>query len=211
MSSSLNPLATEKAAPPTGFATRRWLAALALQLAILAAVPYPKVSAYLVGFPATLRVEVLDPFDPLRGRYVQLSYPDLADEATAKLPGADAGGLYGKARYVILESAEGGYFKPKSVHESLPHIDPSYQVVLKGHFDGRGFSFGSSRYHLADDEAPRLEASLREHPGQGRAHFKVDGSGHAWLEKVVVGGGPSLPAPQVSPGATPPPLPPRAP
>ena len=47
---------------------------LAVQLAILVAIPIPQVLARLRGTPVTLRTAPVDPFDVLAGHYVTLSY-----------------------------------------------------------------------------------------------------------------------------------------
>lgn len=47
---------------------------LAVQLAILVAIPLPQVLARYRGTPVTLRTAPVDPFDVLAGHYVTLSY-----------------------------------------------------------------------------------------------------------------------------------------
>src|SRR5688500_14580456 len=51
-----------------------FIAALALQLLILAAIPAQKVLARLRGAPITLKTRPIDPYNILSGYYVTLAY-----------------------------------------------------------------------------------------------------------------------------------------
>lgn len=163
-----------------------WGAALVVQLGVLVAVPYPKLSAYAFGFPATLRAEVVDPYDLLRGRYVAMGYPDLRQESLEKLPGHEAVKERDGAFYVVLESRHAGYLSPVRLSAEWVRVDPSYQSLLKLRWAGGAVAFGNDRYHAEEGEAAALEAQLREHPGKGFAAFRTDSAGNAWLERVWV-------------------------
>jgi hypothetical protein len=63
----------------------RVVAAVAIQVAILALVPAKQVNARLTGRPITLAVAPLDPFDPIRGHYLSLGY-EVEREAHRQLP-----------------------------------------------------------------------------------------------------------------------------
>lgn len=174
-----------------------WRAALALQLLLLASVPLPKLSAYLLGMPGWLRVELADPYDPLRGSYLELSYPDLAWDRLSELPGSPGQATQdpGTPWWVLVEAGEGGY-RPKSLHpDGPPPFDSSYQFVVQGHVRAGALRFGADRCHLEEAEAKRLEALLREHPHEGEATLRVDARGHVWLERVGLRPKPRFKAP----------------
>lgn len=60
---------------------------LAVQLAILIAIPLPQVLARYRGTPVTLRTAPVDPFDVLAGHYVTLSYEVERQSARRHPPG----------------------------------------------------------------------------------------------------------------------------
>lgn len=73
---------------------REWLrlaAVVAVQLAILVAIPLPQVLARHRGTLVTLRTAPVDPFDVLAGHYVTLSYEVERGSAARAQPGLSGG------------------------------------------------------------------------------------------------------------------------
>ncbi|MGL5816819.1 MAG: GDYXXLXY domain-containing protein [Phycicoccus sp.] len=167
------------------------LAAVVLaQLLLVVAAVWAPLAARLTGEEVVLRVAPVDPIDPFRGAYVELSYPDLPDQ-----PG--------------LVPADGSPPEPEPVE---PEVDPDERgtayVPLRR--DGEIWVGGPLRrtrpaegpYLACDDSESRLRCGIESWflpqddaraledavaGGTVRATVRVDGRGHAALVAVRTG------------------------
>ena len=57
-----------------------------LQLALVPLAVLPQLSARVTGETYRMRVAPVDPIDPFRGAYIDLSYPDLRDRGGSNPP-----------------------------------------------------------------------------------------------------------------------------
>ena len=153
---------------PTSRPARVASAAL-LQLALVAGVVSGQLSARLTGDEYTLRVEPLDPIDPLRGAYVTLDYPDLV--ATNDGIAGEPGDLY------LPLVADGEVWAAGTPTRARP-ADGPYLAC-----DDRDWRVecGIESWFLPQDEARETEDLL----GDGAvAELRVDGRGNAAVVDV---------------------------
>jgi uncharacterized membrane-anchored protein len=149
-----------------------------VQLALVALVVAPRLSARLGGSEYLLRVAAHDPVDPLRGAYVALDYPDL------RLPGGDAG--TGRRRpdpgdvYVPL-LRDGTVWRGGAWSRTRPR-DAPYLACTS---DGWRLSCGIDSWFTGQDEARVVGARLAR--AGGTATVRVDGRGHAVLVALDAG------------------------
>jgi uncharacterized membrane-anchored protein len=125
--------------------------------------------ALATGTKVTLLTAPVDPLDPFRGRYVELSYEISRLPAWAATKGT---------AYVELER-RGDRWVVYDVHPIHPHGD---RPVIRGQATGRSVVYGIETYFVDEDEAPRLERV------QGRllVDVVVDADGKARIDGVRV-------------------------
>lgn len=161
--------------------TTRVAVAAVVQLVLVGAVVWAPVSARLTGEEVRLRVEPVDPIDPFRGAYVDLSYPDLPGSSGvgdgSSVPASE--GERGTA-YVTL-TREGGVWVGGEVLRRPP-ADGTY---LRCDDSGWRLRCGIESRWLPQDEAAAAQDSLRD--GTAVATVRVDSRGHAALVDVTTG------------------------
>jgi uncharacterized membrane-anchored protein len=138
----------------------------ALQLVIVGIAVAPRLSAYARGEEYLLRVAPVDPIDPFRGAYVDLSYPDLLPAGgTDSMVPADG------TTYVLLE--RDGEFWVAGGYETERPADGPY---LTCESDGSDLSCGIESWFTDQDDARRMEAEVAD---GAVATVRVDDRGNA--------------------------------
>lgn len=141
-----------------------------LQLLLVGVGVWPQLSARLAGDSYRLRVEPVDPLDPLRGAYVELSYPDLRREHES---GASESGTL----YVSL-ARRGEVWVAAGRATERPSDGRPY-LTCRQRWPEPDCGIGS--FFLPQDKATRLERELAR---GAYAEVKVDGRGNAALVDV---------------------------
>lgn len=133
---------------------------------------YPQVSAHLTGDEIRLRVAPVDPIDPFRGAYVDLSYPDLRVGGHASAVGGDDRGDV----FIVLRR-EGDVW----VADSWGRDRPDDGVYLACSDRAWELRCGIESWFLPQDEAAAMEREV----GDGAvATVKVDDRGYAAIVDV---------------------------
>jgi uncharacterized membrane-anchored protein len=166
-------------------------AAVALQLAILAAVPAPQVYTRLTGRTVILKTAPIDPYDVMSGYYVTLSYEAAnidripAEKKFSKEVGAT--GREPATVYVVLREGADGVWAAESVHDSWPDI-PADRVVIKGlHRYWMPIEYGIERFYIPETAREAVEKDLRANREGARVEVKVDSFGRAALVRLLIG------------------------
>ncbi|HIJ70086.1 MAG TPA: GDYXXLXY domain-containing protein [Planctomycetes bacterium] len=163
-----------------------FILALAVQVAILAAVPGKQVYARLTGKLITIKTTPVDPYDFLSGYHVVLNYeisrlPEL--EPTMRT-GTDQE-IKGYV-YVILKAGDDGIWSATSVHNTWPKNVPDGCLVIKGHRNWRGIRYGIESYFIPEKHREAIEKDLRQNQRQAKAQIKVDRFGNSALIRLLV-------------------------
>lgn len=142
---------------------------VALQLVIVALAVAPRLSAHLRGEEYLMRVAPIDPIDPFRGAYVDLTYPDLQppdrDHVESDLPDGTV--------FVTLVP-DGDYWKAGAYLAERPAETPFLACVTDEW--GGAVSCGIESWFTDQDEASRLEAEVAD---GAVATIKIDDRGNA--------------------------------
>ncbi len=138
-----------------------------LQLVVVGVAVAPRLSAYARGEEYLFRVAPVDPIDPFRGAYVDLTYPDLQpgdERRVADLPPD------GK---VFLPMVRDGDYWVADGYESDRPAEGPYLTC-----DSHGFSVscGIESWFTNQDEARRLEAEVAD---GAAATVRIDDRGNA--------------------------------
>jgi uncharacterized membrane-anchored protein len=147
------------------------VAVTVLQLLLVGVAVAPRLSAYARGEEYQLRVAPVDPIDPFRGAYVDLTYPDLR-------PGGRHGSSEPAAGTTYVPLVKHGDFWVAASYETRrPEAGP----YLACDSDGFELSCGIESWFTDQDEAHRLQAQVHEEGAV--ATVRIDDRGHA----VIVG------------------------
>lgn len=140
-----------------------------LQLALVPLAVLPQLSARVTGESYRMRVAPVDPIDPFRGAYVDLSYPDLRDRGTSNPPS--------------LEDGDGGTVYATLVEEDGFWILGEYTLVRPedGPYlacDDRGWAIrcGIESWFASQEDAKRLEDVVAD---GAVATIRIDSRGNA--------------------------------
>lgn len=161
------------------------------QLILVVVAVWAPLSARLTGEEVVLRVAPVDPIDPFRGAYVDLSYPDLPDQpGIAPPPGEDVPPEAELQPQVDADS-RGTAFVPLRregevwVGGPAQRSRPAEGLYLRCDDSDWRLRCGIESWFLPQDEAKAVEDAVRD--GRATARVKVDGRGHAALLGVDAG------------------------
>ncbi|QKE85582.1 GDYXXLXY domain-containing protein [Arthrobacter sp. NEB 688] len=157
--------------------TGRVVAATLAQLVLVGVVAWAPLSARLTGEEVRLRVAPVDPYDPFRGAYADLTYPDLPDSAgRVGDPGSGAVADRGTAFVPLTRSGDVWVGGP------VQRAAPDDGLFLRCDDAGWRLECGIESWFLPQDDAAALGAAVRD--GRAVATVRVDGGGHAALVDV---------------------------
>ena len=137
-----------------------------LELVIVGVAVAPRISAYARGEEYLLRVAPVDPIDPFRGAYVDLTYPDLQ-------PGGGGGSDQTPAGTTFVPLVRDGDYWVAAGYETDRPADGPY---LTCDSDGFGVTCGIESWFTNQDEARRLEAEVVD---GAVATVRIDDRGNA--------------------------------
>lgn len=166
--------------------TGRFVLACLLQLAIVGTLAFVNVAVLAGGSEIRLRIEPVDPRDPLRGDYLTFQYRiSSLDPAlfVGRRPTA------GELVYVVLTPVA-GYWEASRVEFAPPHGE----FVLRGRIatapaapDGRvRVVYGIEQYFVPEGRGATFDPRTRT----AAAHVVVDHAGHGVLKSLSIDGQP---------------------
>ena len=140
-----------------------------LQLALVPLAVLPQLSARVTGEIYLMRVAPVDPIDPFRGAYVDLSYPDLRDQGMSNPPSLEDG--ESGAVYATLVEEDGFWVLGEYTRtrpEQGPYLacDDRYWAI----------TCGIESWFASQDDAKRLEGAVAD---GAVATVKIDSRGNA--------------------------------
>ncbi len=161
-----------------------FILALAVQAAILAAVPAKQIYTRLTGKTILIKTAPVDPYSLLSGYYVILNYeiarpPDWSNIQRDYKRGQPA--------YVVLKQDDDETWSAESVHDRRPEDIPADRIVIKGKRGRRrGIAYGVESYYIPERSRQQIEQDLRKNAGKAKAEIKVDHFGNATLIKLHI-------------------------
>lgn len=147
---------------------------LAVQVAILAAVPLRQVRARMGGEVVTLETVPFDPYDVLSGYYATLRY------AVETPPGlAEARLAPGDTAFIALERAEPAW-RAVGVQR-----EPPGGVSLRAVMTRRGLEIVSAgRFYVPEARRAEVDEALRARGGKALVDLRVDAAGNVALLRL---------------------------
>ncbi|MBD3881675.1 GDYXXLXY domain-containing protein [Phormidium tenue FACHB-886] len=172
---------------------RLWLP-LALQTALILAIPTQAAYTLFTGKTVTLQTLPIDPYDLVRGYSQTLNY-DISSRATLEtLPGGDwftQHELRTPARFYVILAAPTQTatppqpWKPVRISGDRPTQLPANQIALQGQFNRSGITYGLETYYMPEDQRQQINTEINQIQRQAArtqsfvVDVKVDGNGNA--------------------------------
>lgn len=156
------------------------LGAVLVQLLLVVVAVWSPLAARVTGEEVRLRVAPVDPMDPFRGAYVDLSYPDLPGQPTQP-PMTDE-------EVKAFDATRGEAFVPLTregevwVGATIVRTRPADGLYLRCDDSSWRLDCGIESWFLPQDDALALEEAVRA--GAAVATVRVDGRGRAALVGV---------------------------
>ncbi len=140
-----------------------------LQLALVPLAVLPQLSARVTGETYLMRVAPVDPIDPFRGAYVDLSYPGLRDPGRSNPPNLE-GGENGDVYATLVE--RDGFWVLGEYTRTRPEAGPYLAC------DDRSWAIrcGIESWFASQEDAKRLEGAVAN---GAVATIKIDSRGTA--------------------------------
>ncbi len=163
-----------------------FIAAIALQLLILIAIPMKKVIARMSGARIVLKTRPVDPYNIMSGYYVTLSYeverPEQPDAPLRKRK-------QNATAWVVVEPAQPAWRFVKVVDQKPSQL-PADQVAIRAKWRGssRLRLEGAGRLYIPEDQRKDVERLMRERGREGLVELAISEDGEAAVIKLDIGG-----------------------
>lgn len=146
------------------------------------------------GAPVKIRLQPIDPYDPFRGRYIQLRF-NLGSANWKKPLASDSPRRYEKA-YLSYALAPDGFATARFLHAEPPTDAPYFQVqnVRQTYLKDWSFELPFNRYYLNEKDAPLAEKIARDAIGpedsSGEASYLIirNLDGKIAIDSLYLGG-----------------------
>jgi uncharacterized membrane-anchored protein len=159
-----------------------FVAAVVIQALILIAVPARKVFTRATGKTVVLKVQPVDPYSVLSGYYATLGFE--ISRVTA-FPNAQVF-PDGSWIYAVVARGDDGTWKPALLESDLPTNLPDNRVAILGQLHGGLIKYGIEDFYIPEAQRDNIAEDLRKNQDKARVEVKVDGSGHAALERLRI-------------------------
>ena len=163
-----------------------FIVAVVIQILILVAVPARKVFTMATGKTVVLKVQPVDPYNILSGYYTILGFDISRVDAFPNATGMSHGFSEGASLYAIVEKGDDGIWKPISLEHELPANLPDNRAALLGQIKRGTIEYGIEEFYIPEAQRHRIADDLSKNVDKARVEVKVDGSGHAALERLRI-------------------------
>jgi uncharacterized membrane-anchored protein len=163
-----------------------FIVAVVIQILILVAVPARKVFTMATGKSVVLKVQPVDPYSILSGYYATLGFDISRVDAFPNDRAMFQGLSDGAWLYAIVEKGDDGTWKPISLEYELPANLPDNRAALLGRIKYGAIRYGIEEFYIPEAQRHRIAEDLRTNVDKARVEIKVDRSGHAALERLII-------------------------
>lgn len=163
-----------------------FIVAVVIQTLILVGVPARKVFTKATGKTVVLKVQPVDPYNILSGYYVTLGFDISRVDAFPNARGMFQGYSDKAWVYAIVEKSDDGTWKPVSLEPDLPANLPDNRAALLGRINHGAIRYGIEEFYIPEAQRYSIAEDLSRNVDRARVEIKVDGSGHAALERLII-------------------------
>ncbi|HWN99217.1 MAG TPA: GDYXXLXY domain-containing protein [Blastocatellia bacterium] len=159
-----------------------FVAAIVVQVLILVGVPARKAITLATGKSAVLKVQPVDPYSILSGYYVTLSFEISQVRTFPDAPEFSDG----ESCYAVIERGEDGIWKPVSLEHELPENLPENRAAVLGRVNYGRIEYGIEQFFIPETKRDAVADDLRANRDNARVEIRIDGGGHAALERLRI-------------------------
>jgi uncharacterized membrane-anchored protein len=159
-----------------------FVAAVAVQLVILFAVPARQVFTRATGREVVLQVAPVDPYDVLKGYYVTLGY-DISRTSSFPHPPTFA---EDEVVYAIVEQQDDGPWQAVALERELPTDLPANRVAIRGRWHAWRILYGIEEFSIPESKRDVITDDLNKNRNEARVEVKVDANGQAALLRLKI-------------------------
>jgi uncharacterized membrane-anchored protein len=163
-----------------------FIAAVLIQALILVAIPARKVFTMVTGKTVVLKVRPVDPYSILSGYYATLAFDISRVDAFPNVRGIADGFTEGDWCYAVVEKGDDGIWKPVSLEHALPDDLPDNRLALLGRLNHGAIRYGIEEFYIPEAQRYSIAEDLRINVDKARVEVKVDRSGHAALQRLII-------------------------
>ena len=163
-----------------------FIAAVGIQVLILVAVPSRKAVTMATGKTVVLKVQPVDPYSILSGYYATLGFDISRVGAFPNVSGLSHGFSEGDWCYAVVENGGDGTWKPVSLEHELPNNLPGNRAALLGRLHNGVIRYGIEEFFIPEAQRHNIAEDLRRNVDKARVEVKVDSSGHAALQRLLI-------------------------
>ncbi len=162
-----------------------FIAAIAVQLVIVALVPVKKIRASWSGREIRLATAQYDPYDFMRGYYVNLNFE------VARVAGLEEG-VYGRNErvFTVIEAGTRGIWHPVAAYRDRSEVPPG-AVFLAGRGNSWRVEYGIERFYMPEERRQEVNDAIAAAGNDTEAFIgvvKLDEDGNALLTAIEVEG-----------------------
>lgn len=163
-----------------------FIAAVIIQLLILAAVPARKVVTIATGKTVLLKVQPVDPYSILSGYYATLRFDISRLDLFPNVQGISPGFSQGEWCYAVVEKGDDGTWRPVSLEHELPNNLPDNRIALLGQLHHGMIRYGIEEFYIPEAQRETIADDLRRNFDKASVEVKVDSGGHAALRRLII-------------------------
>jgi uncharacterized membrane-anchored protein len=163
-----------------------FVAAVIIQVLILVAVPARKVFTTATGKTVVLKVQPVDPYSILSGYYATLRFDISRVDAFPNAMGISHSFLEEDWCYAVVEKSNDGTWQPVSLEHDLPDNLPENRVALQGQLVHGLIRYGIEEFYIPEAQRNSVADDLSKNVDKARVEVKVDRSGHAALQRLII-------------------------
>jgi uncharacterized membrane-anchored protein len=166
-----------------------FIAAVVLQVAILAAIPAQKMGPLLHGRTILLKVLPMDPYHILSGYYADLGFEINNFGNDMSKPGQMRAPQKERTVYLTLKQGADGLWEGVRLDDALPSGLGHDEVVLRGEMQKYGrIIYGIEQFHFPESRRDEINQKLTARNADIRAEVRVDKSGCPALVALHING-----------------------
>ena len=173
----------------------RFWVTLLVQAIVILAIPAQAIYTQTTGKSIVLQTALVDPYNPLQGYHITLSYSIADPQKLKTLPGwktverqiqqheanTDRGFLWQESTefYVILQAPSGAgeplpAWQPIAVVGQRPARLKPNEIALRGIYRRGNVRYGLETYYIPEDQQTQLSNQIRELQGSGQPTILVE-------------------------------------
>jgi uncharacterized membrane-anchored protein len=156
-----------------------FVAAVALQVVILVAMPMRSLYTLNTGREIALKLAPVDPFDMWSGYFVTLRYDISRPDSLANWATFQEGDV---VNVVLEKEASNDLWKAVALTKTIP----TGKTFIQGTITKGELKFGIEAFYMPEARRDEIQNKINESQGETKIIIALDSDGHAAIKRLVV-------------------------